>query len=131
MVKRYEIVGNWNPSEDSNGPYTTHADYKALENECTLLANANVKLASENAKKDARIAVLLQRAIDEMHKNAELTADADRLEWITENDHMHVMGNDERGWSVADCSNGLTFAARGYKTMREAIDHARQENDDE
>jgi hypothetical protein len=54
--------------------------------------------------------------------------DADRLEWLIEGGGARkaakVMGSNERGWSVCDCSDGLTFISRGLPTMREAIDAA-------
>lgn len=56
--------------------------------------------------------------------------DTERLEWlVTGEGHQkaaHVSGNDERGWAVFDCSNGLTAMSRGCKTFRDAIDAAIQ-----
>lgn len=54
--------------------------------------------------------------------------DTERLEWLVTGDGRkkaaRVMGSEERGWAVCDCSNGLTFMSRGHKTFREAIDAA-------
>lgn len=54
--------------------------------------------------------------------------DTARLEWLVigggKKIHAHIAGSDEKGWAVMDCSNGLTFVARGQKTFREAIDAA-------
>jgi hypothetical protein len=56
---------------------------------------------------------------------ARLEADAGRLEWLADPANaVRVMGNDERGWSVCDMSDGLVFLSRGCKSMREAIDAA-------
>jgi hypothetical protein len=46
----------------------------------------------------------------------------DRLAWIIENKALRVQGTDERGWSIMDCSDGLTFLVRHAKTYEEAID---------
>jgi hypothetical protein len=52
--------------------------------------------------------------------------DAEQLEWLVAmRGKMQIIGSDDRGWSVCDTSNGLTFASRGHKTYREAIDVAR------
>lgn len=48
----------------------------------------------------------------------------DRLAWIIENRHLRVQGTDERGWSVLDCSNGLTFLVEKADSYVEAIDEA-------
>lgn len=56
--------------------------------------------------------------------------DTKRLEWLIVGDGAkkyaaRVMGSDERGWAVCDCSNGLTFMGpRNNKTFRDAIDAA-------
>lgn len=54
--------------------------------------------------------------------------DTERLEWLVtgtgKQRAARVQGNDDRGWCVLDCSDGLTFMARGHKTFREAIDAA-------
>jgi hypothetical protein len=54
--------------------------------------------------------------------------DSARLEWLVTGTGAvkasRVMGSDERGWSVCDCSDGLTFLSRGLPTWREAIDKA-------
>lgn len=57
-----------------------------------------------------------------------ILSDSVRLEWLVagggrEKD-ARVIGSDERGWSVCDCSDGLTFMSRGCKTFRDAIDAA-------
>lgn len=57
-----------------------------------------------------------------------MNTDTERLEWLVvgvgKKIAAHVIGNDERGWTVCDCSNGLEFASREQKTFREAIDAA-------
>lgn len=52
--------------------------------------------------------------------------DTERLDWLLDrrNSMLKVQGTDERGWSVLDQSNGLTFVARGLPTSRAAIDTA-------
>jgi hypothetical protein len=53
-----------------------------------------------------------------------LRADAERLDWILANRHLRAQGNDENGWCVLDCSDGLTFVVKDAATAREAIDAA-------
>jgi hypothetical protein len=54
--------------------------------------------------------------------------DTRRLEWLVTGAGAQkaakVMGSDERGWGVCDCSDGLTFMSRGRPTFRDAIDAA-------
>lgn len=50
--------------------------------------------------------------------------DAERLDWVLANRHLRVQGNDENGWCVLDCSDGLTFMVKDAATAREAIDAA-------
>src|ERR1700754_871720 len=64
--------------EDRSGRFVTHADYKALEEQCTLLANANVKLASENAELKAKAAEVA------MYRN--IFADVAKWAWAIESD---------------------------------------------
>jgi hypothetical protein len=71
----------------------------------------------------------LVKAHGETHQRdvtiARLEADARRLEWLADPANaVRVMGNNERGWSVCDMSDGLVFLSRGCKSMREAIDAA-------
>lgn len=59
----------------------------------------------------------------------QLMNDTRRLEWLIVGDGAkraaRVIGSDERGWTVCDCSNGLTFMGpRNSKTFRDAIDAA-------
>ena len=58
--------------------------------------------------------------------------DTERLEWLVIGEGRkkaaRVMGSDERGWAVCDCSNGLTFMGpRNSPTFRDAIDAAMQQ----
>jgi len=57
-----------------------------------------------------------------------MPTDTDRLDWLVagagKDKAARVMGSDERGYAVCDCSNGLTFLSRDHRTYREAIDAA-------
>lgn len=54
--------------------------------------------------------------------------DTARLEWLVigrgREKSAKVMGSDKNGWSVCDCSDGLTFMSRGCPSFRSAIDEA-------
>jgi hypothetical protein len=101
--------------EGPDGDYLTHGTmyYRCSEadTELTRLREELRRTQDEGRAKDATI--------------ARLEADARRLEWLADPANaVRVMGNDERGWSVCDMSDGLVFLSRGCKSMREAIDVA-------
>jgi len=50
--------------------------------------------------------------------------DGQRLDFIVARPHLRIAGSNDRGWSVMDCSNGLTFVVRNQPTFRAAIDAA-------
>ena len=59
---------------------------------------------------------------------AKASVDTARLEWLIvgtgAKKAAKVMGSEERGWSVCDCSNGLVFMSRNHLSWRGAIDSA-------
>jgi hypothetical protein len=59
--------------------------------------------------------------------------DTERLNWLILGGGQRIaarlIGSDERGWAVCNCSDGLTFASpRNCKTFREAIDAAMEKH---
>lgn len=66
--------------------------------------------------------------LDDLTMEERLVDDTTRLEWLVigvgRDKAARVMGNDKNGWSVCDCSNGLTFMSRGCPSFRAAIDEA-------
>lgn len=53
-----------------------------------------------------------------------MATDTERLDWLIAHNHMHISGNNERGWMIMDQSEGLTFVVRNATTSRYAIDVA-------